>query len=64
MGALVAAYAIIWLGVTLYVARLGAVQRKVTARLQALHAHIDDAIGVDAAIAEDLEKRVRRGRLV
>jgi CcmD family protein len=38
MGALVAAYLIVWLGVVLYLARLGARQARLERRLEALRA--------------------------
>ena len=43
MGTLIAAYAIMWLAVALYVARLGYAQRRLETRLQSLLIQIEES---------------------
>jgi CcmD family protein len=43
MGAFLTAYVVVWLGIVLYVVRLGAEQRRLSRTVEGLRSHLEDA---------------------
>jgi CcmD family protein len=43
MGAFVTAYVVVWLGIVLYIVRMGAEQRRLSRAVEGLRSHLEDS---------------------